>query len=96
MFVTYLFYALLQTNLDEHWFVLFTERVRMFLVVGGICTRLVWEDASACGVVGGCGRSSTFFSCCVLCVLLGQVTHVLFYRCDCYTFHLALMFYINT
>lgn len=66
----------------------------MFLVVGGICSRLVWEDASACGVVGGCVRCSPFFPCCGFCVLFSQVAHVLFYFCDCYTFHAAV--YTNT
>lgn len=62
----------------------------MFLVVWGICSRLVWEDASAWGVVGGCVGSSAFFSCCVFCVLFSQVVHVLLYLFDCYTFHSAV------
>ncbi len=94
MFV-YIFILYFITNSDEHyWFVLLTERVRMFLVVCGICSRLVWEDASAHGVVGGRVRSSPFFSCCVFFVLFSQVAHVLFYFCDCYTFHAAV--YTNT
>lgn len=91
----YIFILCFITNSHEHyWFVLLTERVRMFLVVCGICSRLVWEDASARGVVGGCARSSPFFSRCVFCVLFSQVTHVLIYLCVCYTFHAAV--YTNT
>lgn len=90
-------YSMLYYNSHEHyWFVLLMERVWMFLVVCGICSRLVWEDASARGVVGGGVRSSLFFSRCVFCVLVSQVAHVLIYFCDCYihTFHAAV--YTNT
>lgn len=68
---------------------LLTERVRMFLVVRGFSARLVWEDASARGVVGGSVRSS-LFSRCVFCVLFSQVTHVLIYFCVCYSLHSTL------